>query len=248
MVWSCFGARRRETLEWFKTTAAVTVLIGALGGPASAADDRAACNNLSYKPLEFTVPACTRLIEQADLEPAELRLALRRRADAYHFASTVLPEVEQGRRTRLLEQALADVTRAMTLDAGEYARPDPPIVLGLPEIARGQLLSELGRYEAAVDAYTVALERVWEAGPSARLGRALALAELGRYQGAIDDMTELVRLFPNQTRWVFLRGEINEEAGHTAAAVEDYERVLSLDPDHVGAQRALKRLVGVGRY
>lgn len=231
-----------ERLSRFASGALLALL--ATGGPAEASDWRA-CDNISYRPLEFTVPACTRLIEQGALGGAELRRALRRRADALYFGSSFLSPEDGEERTRLLEQALADLDRVMATDTGGAAAADPPIWLGPPEIARADVLYGLGRFEAAVDAYSGAMARRPEAASHARFGRALALGNLGRFEEALADMSELVRLHPDEERkWVFLRGEMHAKAGRAAAARADFRRVLGLDPDHVGARRGLERLGG----
>ena len=214
------------------------------GAPARAADDWRACNNISYRPIEITVPACTRLIEQGDLDTAELRLALRRRADAFYFGSSF--KSVQAERTALLARALADIDGAIALDPAEAPPGDPPIWLGSLGLARADVLLELGRSKQAAEAYTEAMEKVPGAAAYARFGRALAFANLGRFDAALADMTALVESEPEETKWIFLRAEINEKAGRREAAIADYEATLRLNPDYVSAGQALERLRATG--
>lgn len=226
-------------MKRFGTGILFALLFMSAGAPAQAADDWRACNNISYRPLEITVPACTRLID-GGLNDAELRLALRRRADAFYFGSSF--KSVRADRTALLARALADIDRAIALDSGDAPAGNAPFWLGPLGLARADVLLELGRSTQAIDAYTDAMESVPGAAATARLGRALAYVNLDRFDDALADMSELVRAEPEATNWVFMRAEINERAGQREAAIADYEAVLQLDPDHVGASQALDRL------
>lgn len=204
------------------------------------ADDWQACDNISYKPLQFTVPACTRLIEQAGLDDAQLRHALQRRADAYYFGSRFVPS--QDERGRLLGQALADLDRALALGPGGDGPADPPAWLASLRLARADVLFELGRFEDAAGAYAEAMEAAPDSAADARLGRALSLANLGRFDEALAELSALIQSYPEDANWVFLRAGVHEKAGSRAAAIADYETVVALDPGHIGAKQALQRL------
>jgi len=202
--------------------------------------DRAACENISYRPLAVTVPACTRLIRAAGLAGEDLQRALRRRADAYYFGAAFLEE--EAERTRALEQALADLDDAAAV-APEDDRPaSPPIWLGPLHLARADVLFDLERFEEAAGEYGRALAAIEGEPPIARLGRALALGELRRFDEALADLSVLVNRHARAAKWVFLRAEMLERAGRAGAARADYAAVLARDPGHVGARRALDRL------
>lgn len=232
-------------MRWLGAGIFLALLFIAVTAPAQADDDRRACTNISYRPLEITVPACTRLIEKGNLEPGDLRLMLRRRADAYYFGSSLVSSADE--RKTLLARALGDINRAIALEPGPAPAQTSPFWLGPLELARADVLLELGRSKQAADAYTAAMDSVPGAASYARLGRALAYANLERFDDALADVTALMQAEPAQAKWALLRGEINEKAGRRDAAIADYEAVLQIDPEHVGARQALERLGGTGR-
>ncbi len=209
------------------------------------ADDWRRCNNISFRSLEFTVPPCSRLIEQGALDDTELRLALRRRADALFYGSHFLraTEAELAERARLLTQALHDLDQAIALGPGGSAPADPPFWLGSLGKGRADVLFELARFAEAANAYGDVMQQAAEPDSSAQLGRALSLANLGRFDEALADMSKLVRSYPDEAeQWIFLRAEINERAGRSEAAIADYEAVLRRVPDHSGASQGRERL------
>jgi tetratricopeptide (TPR) repeat protein len=209
------------------------------------ADDWTICKQLSFAPLDFNVPACTRLVDAGQLADNELVTALLARADAYLFARTYRSghQIDAG---QLMAKGLADLDRAITT-----MRDGPASLIAKLRTAldtRGSLLLELGRAEAAADDYSELLRSVGDGTMAALHGHALAMRHLGRYDEAIADMNALIRVAantPDYPSWIFKRGEIFEAAGNHKAAIDDYRFVQSLDPKHLGAGRALQRLVVV---
>jgi tetratricopeptide (TPR) repeat protein len=117
--------------------------------------------------------------------------------------------------------------------------------LGRPDQARvwyGQVLDlEAGHARAAE-----ALKRLRKAGAGAP-GEAARQAHqaflMGRLDQAVAAYEGAIRQDPGDARLRYNLAICYERRGETAAAVEAYRRVLSLEPGHPGAQEALRRLV-----
>ena len=79
--------------------------------------------------------------------------------------------------------------------------------------------------------------------------RAQAYFAAGLYGPAIDDLETTLALNPQQYNAIFGLGAILQEFGDLRAAADLYRRVLSINPHHDNAQRALDglRRDGIGR-
>ena len=239
------GRQKQVSVSLFgRILLGVLACLALAGGSARAevAADRHACTNISFHPLEITVPACSRLIE-GGLGGAEFFVALRRRADAYHYGAYLRGSGTPAAPAEILERALADLDRAAALHTAGSDVQHPPFWLAGPvDFARGEVLLQLGRFAAAADAYNRVVEATAGDLPSARFGRALALRQLGRIEAALADMDALVAQAPKTVNWVFLRGQMLEDLGRRDAAIVDYRTVLDLAPDHAAARLGLERL------
>jgi len=188
------------------------------------------------------VPDCNRIID-AGLENPALYVALRGRADAYHYAAQLGGAGPATAGPEPLEQALADLDRAAALGITGREHQDPPFWLGGPiDYARGEVLFQLGRFAAAAEAYGTVVAHTAGNFPAARFGRALALLELERGAEALTEMDALVASAPDSKAWLYHRGAMREGLGRTQDAIADYRSVLALDPDHGAALQGLIRM------
>jgi len=96
--------------------------------------------------------------------------------------------------------------------------------------------AEKGSWQAAVEAYTDALEGRpgWI---DAYVNRGVAKAGLGDYAGAIKDYDEALRLDPEDTDALVNRGAARHELGQYGEALEDYTEALAADQNDVDAYR-----------
>jgi len=250
VAWLPAPAAGRACLMPARLALACVALAGVvLSGEPSRADDsgdRRACINISFRPLEITVPACSRLID-GGMSGRALFVALRRRADAYHYGAQLGTAQTPGSQRAALALALTDLDRAAGLGVVDSDTQDPPFWLGGPvDFARGEVLFQLGRFTTAVEAYGTALAAAAGDLPSARFGRALALWELGRGEEALADMDALVAASPGAKDWLYHRGTMLEGLGRVDDAIADYRSVLARDPAHRAARQALERLGAAG--
>ena len=65
------------------------------------------------------------------------------------------------------------------------------------------------------------------------------LFEAGNYQEAVDAYTEYLDIKPRNIKTLYNRGRAFEELGQFDPALEDYEKVLKLDPDHSRAHLSI---------
>ncbi len=178
-------------------------------------------------------------------------LPARARAEALGWRGQL--EAEAG----LLEEALADLTRAEHLDPDS---PSHPLYRGaalmalerhaeaLAELTRaaerapeepmaqallGETLRRLQKPDAALAAFTRALQLeprsavLWSA-------RGVVRWEQRRYQEALADFDESIELDPDNARAVALRGETWLRLGRNEEALADLSRAVELDPEDAG--------------
>lgn len=199
------------------------------------------CTQLSFDPLRFDVPSCSRLIDDP-AQGLDVRLeALSARARAYAAAITYRADHDVTTE-ELRAAALADWNEAVALvrESGKRERLAPFLR------ERGDARWMTADYEGAIADYNAFLIEREEV--SSVLGsRAMMFEQLGRYDEAIQDMTAAIRLVgpaycSNLHNWVLQRGEMYEAAGDLAAAERDYRTTLGADPEHNAARAALERI------
>lgn len=98
---------------------------------------------------------------------------------------------------------------------------------------RGNDRFRAGAWQEAVDAYTASLEAAPSA--AAHANRAMALLKLLDYAGAEDDATAALELDQNYVKAWLRRGAARRGLGAAAAAVEDFEAALRLEPGNRAA-------------
>jgi protein O-GlcNAc transferase len=104
----------------------------------------------------------------------------------------------------------------------------------LPRERMGDVLYDLGRKEDALTAYREATARD-PAGFTARIGAARVLADLGKLGEARDELTTALRSNPTNLYLLLSRGNLNQRAGDSKAALRDYETAVHLESRNVPA-------------
>jgi lipoprotein NlpI len=70
----------------------------------------------------------------------------------------------------------------------------------------------------------------------AHFNRGTLYAKLGELTGAVEDLTEVIRLTPNNSSAYFARGIVLVRNGNLEAGLADLRTTLKLDPGHARAQ------------
>ena len=108
----------------------------------------------------------------------------------------------------------------------------------------GEIRMRLGKYEDAVDAFDVALNRA----PKARAvlsNRATALIELGRDVEAISDLSKIIES-DSISQWpLAMRGALLISKGELSAAETDFKVLRRNYPKDAGALKGLARIAGL---
>jgi tetratricopeptide (TPR) repeat protein len=96
---------------------------------------------------------------------------------------------------------------------------------------RGYCLSELGRWDESISAYTYLINKNGpESNTGSILNRGLAYCNIQNYDAAIDDFSTLIQLDPESVLPLFTRGWVHLQKQNYDAAIDDYNAVLLLDP------------------
>lgn len=148
----------------------------------------------------------------------------------YHaaLARAYLHKQERTKERIWENRATAACERATALDPGSAE----------VQIARGDLLTSCGRFDAAIDAFHEALRQRPEA-YDAMLGTARALAAAGRLDEAERTSRDAIALEPNDWRGHHRLARIHFQAGEFALAIEPWRRVVALAPDNAMGRRHL---------
>jgi len=215
------------------------------GRHAVTADDRANCFNLSFAPLDDTIPACDRLIDSGEVDDKELYLALEARAMASYAAETYRSGHTIDSQT-LLESQHVDYDRMVEIARRLHAREEAHLPLLQNALAgRAEANARLGRPDRAVQDYSENIGLREQPRMGDFYGRSLSLGHLGQVEAAIEDMSIVIKMSEgdsNLANYFARRAKLYEAAGDTAAAIVDYRRTLTLMPDHTVANKALQRL------
>ena len=99
---------------------------------------------------------------------------------------------------------------------------------------RGVALSDLRRFETAVEAYDRALVIQPEMA-AAQVNRAVALAAMRRFDDALAGYDRLLAMQPSNVVALNHRGLARRALGRPAEALADYDRALALKPDFIEA-------------
>lgn len=192
-------------------------------GPATAGDWEG-CTELSFAPLDYNVPACTRVLAGDDLSDTQRAQAHAARAEALGFALTYHAGHQIDREAMLADMA-TDLDAAVSLDPAWHGR-------------RGELRSMMGDPAGARDDYTAAIAHDAASAAHYLSYRALAFEALGQPGQAIADLTAALRLDIDRPDIGLLmrRGLLLEATGDPMAALRDYRAILDIAPDHAPAR------------
>ncbi len=125
-----------------------------------------------------------------------------------------------------------DQLQALEIIASELeGRPDWDALLA----ARGDVLREMGQFQAAVQAYTDALE-INSGIPAYHYGRARAYTGQEKYAKAIPDLEKAYRLEPENLELLTELGRTCRKAGQPEKAAAHLERYLGYYPDDAEAR------------
>lgn len=109
----------------------------------------------------------------------------------------------------------------------------------------GFALNRVGRFDDAEEILTKGIELGIEI-PTHKtnflLERAFARAQLKKYLEALEDINQVIQIFPDSTKALYLRARIHLYRGASLDARSDAQDVLRLIPDHNGALRLLDQL------
>ena len=107
---------------------------------------------------------------------------------------------------------------------------------------RGLALAALDRFEAAVGAFSAALEMQPDLAQALR-SRGLTLAQLGRFAEAIPDLDKGLEARPRDPFVLNERGLAYAGLGQHARAAEDFEAALEMEPGFIDARTNLRAAV-----
>jgi len=172
--------------------------------PAFAADKEPQCGAVTGDP-ELAIKVCTRLIEFAGLDKADL-------ARTYHTRGAEW--ANQGNHDR----AIADFTMAIELE--------PKLVDAYYN--RALSWSEKGEHDRAIADYGAALQ-LSPLDARAHVGRAVEWTVKGDYQRALADYEQVIRIEPKGMAGYFGRGRVRYYAGDFMGAASDFIRAHQLD-------------------
>lgn len=177
--------------------------------PGSArADERSDCEKLNG---EASIGACTAVIEAGTYNAADLSTAYLNRGLEY-FA------------LRNFDQAIADYTASIALDAG-----------------KADVFNNRGNAYHAKRDYALAIrdfDRAIEINPAHALAynnRGIVYGDMGDLARAIRDYDQAIAIHPAYASAYNNRGNIHAKQGDFRLAVQDYSQAIVLKPSYVGA-------------
>jgi tetratricopeptide (TPR) repeat protein len=125
-------------------------------------------------------------------------------------------------------------------------RPGTTNSLSQEQVARlwqrvGDCYERAGDYEEAARAYRNAVRNQPEA-VEVRLGLAQVLVKAERYSAALSAIDEVLAIRPGHVPALALQAQTLEKGGYLYAALQTWQRVLDLDPEHATVRQNLARL------
>lgn len=111
--------------------------------------------------------------------------------------------------------------------------------------AQGNVHYSKAEYSQALDCYTLSLQHTAAAHPGRAVyyaNRAAVQLKLKAPKNAVDDCTKALAIDPNYVKVLLRRAQTYEEMDKLEQALEDYNKVLQIDPGCRLAEIAAKRL------
>ncbi|MDB5227855.1 MAG: Tetratricopeptide repeat protein, partial [Bacteroidota bacterium] len=100
------------------------------------------------------------------------------------------------------------------------------------------MLSKAGKFKEAIDVYNQ-LEQKTGVQEELIFQKQPLYIKLGKIEESINDIEKLVRLYPSETRYIGLIGEVYESNKMYDKALQAYNRILKIDPNNSDALLAL---------
>jgi tetratricopeptide (TPR) repeat protein/S1-C subfamily serine protease len=123
-------------------------------------------------------------------------------------------------------QALVAINRAIAEESRDVKNRQVPDVSLHNE--KGNILSELGNKQGAIDEFTLIITRQPEA--YAYNNRGLAKSALGQQAAAIADYDRAIAIAPQDSQAYYNRGVAKSDLGQKAAAIADFDRAIAIAP------------------
>jgi tetratricopeptide (TPR) repeat protein len=100
------------------------------------------------------------------------------------------------------------------------------------------MLSKAGKYKEAIDVYNK-LEQKTGVQEELIFQKQPLFIKLGKIEESVNDIEKLVKLYPSETRYIGLIGEIYESNKMYDKAVQSFNRILAIDPNNADAMLSL---------
>ena len=129
----------------------------------------------------------------------------------------------------------------------ELLRLNPPEAPGESDKVKGNKALKQGKYQDAVEYYTVAIGKN-PSNPVYVANRAMAHLKLGNYELAEDDCTAAIKRDNKYVKAYLRRATARSVGGNYLEALMDYEDALRLEPKNSDAKREvtrMKRIIGM---
>lgn len=105
------------------------------------------------------------------------------------------------------------------------------------------MLSKAGRYKDAIDVYNQ-LEQKTGIQEELVFQKQPLFIKLGKIEESVNDIEKLVKLYPSETRYIGLIGEVYQSNKMYDKAIQAYNRILSIDPNNADALLAIAETYG----
>ena len=105
------------------------------------------------------------------------------------------------------------------------------------------MLSKAGRYKEAIDVYNQ-LEQKTGVQEELIFQKQPLFIKLGKIEESVNDIEKLVKIYPSETRYIGLIGEVYQSNKMYDKAIQTYNRILSVDANNADALLAIAETYG----
>ena len=105
------------------------------------------------------------------------------------------------------------------------------------------MLSKAGRYKEAIDVYNQ-LEQKTGVQEELVFQKQPLFIKLGKIEESVNDIEKLVKLYPSETRYIGLIGEVYQSNKMYDKAIQAYNRILAIDPNNAEALLSISETYG----
>ena len=107
--------------------------------------------------------------------------------------------------------------------------------------AEGNAAFKSGKYEKAISLYTKCIELKNDE-PTVYVNRANTYNKKSAFFNVLDDCNKAIKLDPTYAKAYYWRASAFKELFRFNLAIEDYEKVVSLEPDNKSIEPAIKKI------